>query len=157
MRTPKEKMDVDLTKPINKDAMQKDDPCFGSLWDPTNNSCAICHSIEVCGILYQEKIKKKKTSFEKEKGPTLDMAKFNSVDFERIARNIEAYSKKDIDITIDDLITTIAQAATIKDKTTILEYIKRQLPLYNLTIENNVIVSYEKGSDNFQAPGQLTK
>lgn len=156
MRQPKEQMELDLTKPINKDEMKKDDPCFGKLWEPTDSNCALCHAIDICGVLYQETIKKKKTKFEKEKGPTLDMAKFESVDFERIAKNIEAFTKKGEKITIKDLEVTIAQAAKIKDKKTILEYIKRQLPLYNLTIENNIIVSHEAGADNMRVQGKLT-
>ncbi len=146
-----------LTRPINVDTMQKDDPCFGKLWEPSDSSCAVCHAIEICGILYQETIKKKKASFEKEKGPTLDMAQFNSVDFEKIAKNIEAWNKKGESISLSDLEVTIAQAAKVKDKKTIMEYVKRQLPLYNLTIENNVIVSHEAGTNNLQREGKITR
>lgn len=32
-----------------------DDPCFGKLWDLTNQVCSSCGDIEICGIVFSQK------------------------------------------------------------------------------------------------------
>lgn len=157
MRKPKEKQNVDLTRPVDLDQLKSDDPCFGKLWDPRDSSCAICHAIETCGILYQEAIKKKKKTFELEKGPLLDEERFSKVDFDKIAKAIERQMEKGIQFTLEDLKFTVATYAVSKDTTATMEYIKRMLPKYNMTIQNGIITMYGKGTDNHQEPGRLTK
>jgi len=146
-----------LTKPLNIDQSMSNDPCFGKLWAPQDSECAICHAIEMCGIIYQDTILKKKKAFEKEKGPTLDQAQYEHVDFASIVKAIEKGINKGKTYSFDDLVYTIGELAKSKDTQATKEYLKRMLPKYNMTINEGRIVFYDKGTDNYQEPGRLTK
>jgi len=156
MRKPKEKPQVDLTVPVDIDVLKSDDPCFGELWDPRDNNCAVCHAIEVCGILYQEKIKTKKRSFEKEHGPMLDQEQYAHVNFDTVATSIQKAADKGQFFTVEDLKYTVATLAKCKDDTSTMEYIRRMLPKYNMTIQNNLITIYGQGTDNHKTTGGIT-
>lgn len=50
---------VDMTKPLLPIDISKfggeDDPCFGKLWDLTEDACKRCGDNTICGILFNQK------------------------------------------------------------------------------------------------------
>lgn len=49
---------VDITKPLSPIDITKfgsdDDPCFGKLWDLTEDECKVCGDCTLCGIVYNQ-------------------------------------------------------------------------------------------------------
>lgn len=139
-RKPKEKAaSVDLLKPYTPSVL-KDDECFGNMWDPQHKDCSICADIEVCGLLYQQTtIAAKKRNFEKENGPTLDMTDFSRVDLKKLEAVAAQYQKNKDPMTLNELMDAVASLAKTKDIVAVREFLKRELPLTNMTMQNNEI------------------
>ena len=137
MKNPrKEKTEVDLTKPVSNLQVQDDD-CFGKEWNPHNRDCSICADNELCGIKYQEVLKKKKQSYEKQHTP-LDMANFDLVNMEKIVSIIKKY-QEDEPLYFDELEELVGKAAKSKHKIAIREFIKLNIPKYNIIVKDNQV------------------
>ena len=151
MKKPREtKKEVDLTTLLNPEQLMGENPddCFGKLWDPQDADCAICHDVEICGIVKQADTKKKVVALEKKKGPFLDMTAFDKVPMEKIAAGIRTYAEDGDPYTYDELVEDIGKSARTKDTVAIREYIKAQLPRFNLTVtQEKTVVPYD-GIDN---------
>lgn len=158
-KTPRDKKtEVDLTTLLDPAKLITGDDCFGKEWDPSDKDCAICHDVEICGIVAQEGLKKKKRDLEKKKGPFLDMTAFEKVPMDSIVTNIINYAEDGDPATMDELIETIGDKAQTKDKVAIREYIKRMLPRYNLIVTNEkTIVPNESSSTNINPESPLTE
>jgi hypothetical protein len=129
------KTEVDLLKPVNLDDFKQlsEGDCFGNMWDPKDKDCSVCADIEVCGILYQDKhIKPKVKKFEEETIP-LDLARFETVPWNKIKTLIQKYEKDGKPMMLDELIEIVSEQAKIKDPQTVMLYIKHILPKYGLT------------------------
>lgn len=137
MRTPKEnKTDIDLLVPVNVDDFKLDeDDCFGRMWEPTNKDCSICADIEVCGIIYQDRvIKPKKKQYEEEGATPLDLAKFEQVDWINIVKVVEKYEKDGDPMVLSELIDYVKGIANVSDDSIIELYIKSRVKKHNLEI-----------------------
>lgn len=69
-RRKRETKGVSLLKPIPFDILKlggKDDPCFGKLNDPKNETCQICGDFELCSISSVKQIDKLRKREESEK------------------------------------------------------------------------------------------
>jgi len=149
-RKPKEiAVSVDLLKPYTPSVL-KDDECFGNMWDPQHKDCSICADIEVCGLLYQQTtIAAKKKKFEDENGPTLDLTEFSNVDLKKLEAVAAKYQEEKDPMTLDELMDAVASLAKTKDTVAVREYLKRELPLTNMIIQNNEI--HVQNSNNSRA------
>jgi len=152
--------EVDLTTLLDPEKLMSDNPddCFGRSWEPQDKDCAVCHDVEICGIVKQEEIKGKVKKLEKEKGPFLDQTAFDNVPIEKIVTEMKNWAEENDPATYDELEETIAKSAKTKDTVAIREYIKRMLPRYGLIItEEKTVVSYESANSNSVTKSPLTK
>lgn len=79
-REPRTKQtNVDLSKPLNLADFVDSDDCIGKLYDPSNNSCAICHDSHICATIYHHTTLKEKRAATKG-----DKVYLDEVDFERV-------------------------------------------------------------------------
>lgn len=154
MKKPREKKtEVDLTTLLDPEQLKMDNPddCFGKEWDPQDADCALCHDVEICGIVKQSTTQKKVTALEKKKGPFLDMTAFEKVPMEKIVEGIRSYAADGDPYTYDELVEDIGKTARTKDKVAVREYIKAQLPRFNLTVTpEKTIVPYESIDNNLK-------
>lgn len=152
MRKPKEtKKEVDLTTLLDPSELMGESPddCFGKEWDPQNGDCAICHDIEICGIVKQSEIKKKVKNMEKKAGSFLDMTAFEKVPMDKIAKTAIEWAEDDDPASYEELVEQIGQIARTKDPVAIREYIKTQLPKYKLMITpEKTVVPYDSSDNN---------
>lgn len=75
-----DKTEIDLTKPVDVDSIEKDGSCFGEEWEARDNYCQICADSELCSILYAAKVKKMEEAIKKEGEKFLDSSDFEGVD-----------------------------------------------------------------------------
>jgi hypothetical protein len=158
MKKPREKKtEVDLTTLLSPEQLMDgvpDNDCFGKEWNPQDGDCALCHDVEICGIVKQSAIQKRVKAVEKKKGPMLDQTAFEKVPQEKIAATLRNWAADDDPASYEELEETIGKAASTKDKVAIREYIKAFLPRHALTItEEKTIIPYES-IDNNEGQGQ---
>ena len=150
MKKPREqKTEVDLT--VLQDPAQlmgNGTDCFGNEWDPTDKDCAICHDVEICGIVYQEKIKGKKRKAESEKGPFLDQTAFENVPVDKIVKSVRQWAEDDDPATYEELEEQIMDSAKTKDKVAVREFIKIMCSRENLIITEEKTIVPNEGTDN---------
>ena len=73
MRTPQNKLEIDMSKPIN---MEFDVECFGKEYDPTTSECSMCGMSDLCCIMFRKTtLTKKVKKLEREK--FLDVTHFD--------------------------------------------------------------------------------
>jgi|WetSurMetagenome_2_1015567.scaffolds.fasta_scaffold914003_1 hypothetical protein len=112
--------------------------CFGLEYSPTDRDCSICSDQDICGIVYSEKVKIKKKSFEVENGPTLDMTDFKGVDMNNIERLARKYETEGEPMTFEELQNAIKMLANTKDEEAVIQFIKRELPLTKIYLKEGV-------------------
>lgn len=143
--------EANLTTLLDPKELMTDNPedCFGKAWDPQDKDCAICHDVEICGIVKQEAIKKRVKKVEKEKGPMLDQTAFEKVPQEKIVAGLTEWANDGEPATYEELSEQIGKLARTKDEVAIREYIKRFLPRHGFIITNEkTIVPNESLSDS---------
>jgi hypothetical protein len=136
--TPKDKkQSVDLTVPLNPSQFTSDE-CFGNAWEPSDKDCSICADIEICGILYQDKIKKKEATIKaKQKSHFIDVGDFAKVPEVKVIKICKRYFDDGEPLTLEELMELVIEYAEISDHTAVLNYIKRLLAGNNFKIDNN--------------------
>ena len=157
MKNPRnEPKQVDLTTLLDPKALISDDPedCFGELWDPQDKDCAICHDVEICGIVKQEDTKKKVKAIEKREGPMLDQTAFEKVPIEKIVQNIKEWAADGDPATYEELADQISKSAQTKDSVAVREYIKRILPRHGLVMTPEKTIVPNESTDHHLASGQ---
>lgn len=69
---------VDVQKLMGQTTEAED--CYTFLWEPGDSMCNVCASFDMCGLIYNTRIKKKVAAIEKEKGGYLDSSLFECID-----------------------------------------------------------------------------
>jgi uncharacterized Fe-S cluster-containing radical SAM superfamily enzyme len=135
-----QKTEVNLLVPVDPKVIQTTEQtdCFGKEWDARANECCVCADETLCGILFNEKVKTKKLTFEIEKGPLLDQCDFPGVDMARIERLAKKYESEGNPMTFMELQDLIQQQANTKDNETVIQFIKRKLPLTKIYLSEGL-------------------
>jgi len=132
-----EGLKVDFLKPIDsvyfQDAANTD--CFGNEFESHASECSICADAELCLIIWSEKVKTKKKEFEVKTGPNLDQCDFQGVDMIKIERLAKKYEEEGEPMTFEELQKIIQEQAVTKDVESIIQYIKRELPLTKMYLK----------------------
>jgi len=131
---------VDLLVPVVPGDLQPEEKtdCFGVEYSPRDSTCSLCADIDLCGIVFQEKVKDKKLTFEIENGPLLDQTDFQGVDMVRIEKLVRKYEGEGEPMTFKELQDLIAGQANTKDSEAVIQFIKRELPLTNIYLKEGV-------------------
>lgn len=136
------KTSVDLTQAVNFDEFTlKENDCFGRLWDPRENDCAVCADCQLCGIVFNEKtVKAKRKQLEAEKGPFLDQVKPLSNEAANNLNNSILGMITDGDsISINDLYDAVKKLTKSKDKVFIERESQAFLDAHGFVIENGIL------------------
>ena len=112
--------------------------CFAKEWEARDNDCQICADETLCSIVYTEKVKDKKLTFEIMNGPLLDSTDFKGVDMARIERLAKKYEEEGEPMTFEELQQIIQGEANTKDTEAIIQFIKRELPLTKIYLKEGV-------------------
>jgi uncharacterized Fe-S cluster-containing radical SAM superfamily enzyme len=131
---------VDLLVPVapNTIVCQEQTDCFGIEWDARSSECSICADETLCSIVWGEKVKDKKLTFEIEHGPLMDVVDFQSVDMTKVERLAKKYQDEGQPMTFQELQDVIAQQANTKDNEAVIQFIKRELPLTKIFLKEGV-------------------
>lgn len=139
------KTDVNLLKPVNReDYPVKEDDCFGKEWNPQCIECSLCADVELCGIIYQDKVKSKVKDYQDKSGPSLDLVSFKYVDWTSIYKLAVKYKEDNSPLMYDELLDYVMDKAMLKDKLTASFYIERELPKHDLVNINNEILPVKR-------------
>jgi hypothetical protein len=125
------KTEVSRLKPLNIDDLSQSDDCFGKAWDPQHRLCSICADVDICGVVYQEKVvipKKKKF----DESLPLDLLDFSKVDWAKIGKLVKKYQDDGEPMTYEELMRYIKDLANIKDEFMIKLFIEKSLKLNKL-------------------------
>lgn len=118
-------------KPLNIDDLSQSSDCFGKIWDAQHRLCSVCADVDICGVVYQEKIvipKKKKFDV----SLPLDLLDFKKVDWAKIGRLVKKYQDDGEPMTYEELMRYVGQLANIKDPFMIKLFIEKSLKPNNL-------------------------
>lgn len=142
MREPKEKKTkVSLLDAVDVKKFTTGDGCFGKEWNPQDRDCSVCADIELCGIIYQEThVTPKRKKFEKDNNP-LDMADFESVDWNKIVKVIKAWDKGDEPMELEELISTIKDQSKVTNEELLKTYVRIKLVEHNLKTDGKIITT----------------
>jgi hypothetical protein len=135
-----QKTEVNLLIPVDPKAIQtmEQTDCFGKEWDARASECCICSDETLCGILFNDKVRGKKLTFEIEKGPLLDSVDFAGVDMARIERLAKKYESESNPMAFQELQELIQQQVNTKDVESIIQFIKRELPLTKMYLKEGL-------------------
>jgi uncharacterized protein YqfB (UPF0267 family) len=131
---------VDLMVPVTPESIVpvESSDCFGQEWQPRAQECSICSDETLCGIVFSEKVKDKKLTFETQNGPLLDSVDWKSVDMVRIEKLVKKYQDEGEPMTFQELQDVIAGQANTKDEEAVIQFIKRELPLTKIFLKEGV-------------------
>ena len=131
---------VDLLVPIVPSSIIPEEvtDCFGQEWDARASECNLCADEVLCGILFAEKVKVKKSAFEAEHGPLLDQTDLVGVDMGKIERLAKKYESEGQPMTFQELQDIIKIQAKTKDDEAVIQFIKRELPLTKIYLQEGV-------------------
>ena len=131
---------VDLLVPIIPSSLipEEASDCFSNEWEPRASECCQCADEGLCGILFVEKVKVKKSAFEAEHGPLLDQTDLQGVDMAKIERLAKKYQDEGEPMTFQELQDIIKIQAKTKDDEAVIQFIKRELPLTKIYLQEGV-------------------
>lgn len=130
---------VDLLVPVPDGIIPEETTdCFSNEWDARASECNLCADEVLCGILFAEKVKVKKSAFEAEHGPLLDQTDLQGVDMVRIEKLARKYQDEGVPLTFQELQDVIAVQAQTKDNEAVIQFIKRELPLTKIYLQEGV-------------------
>ena len=131
--------EVDLLKPVVANiAPAEQSDCFGQEFEGRASECSICSDSELCMIIFSEKVKTKKSAFEAEHGPLLDQSDLVGVDMGKIERLALKYQTEGEPMTFAELQDLIRIQANTKDDEAVIQFIKRELPLTKIYLQEGV-------------------
>lgn len=110
--------EFEAIKPLPLDTFEVDQSdCFGKLWSPEAVECSMCADCLVCGIVFQQNLKKKVKKVEEEQGPFLDQVKELSIsDLATIEKSIKIAQDKGEVLPAVDVINYIMEVMQTKDR-----------------------------------------
>lgn len=119
MRKPlSDKLNMDLTKPLNKEDINIKHDCFGKEYLPADANCAICAVHEVCGILHTDRVKRMAKTVTKKTEKFIDEWSFDKIPRDKILGLIKSNPLK---YTTEDIHEVVKSKSKCEDqKTTIL-------------------------------------
>lgn len=120
------KTEVSRLKPLNIDDLSQSDDCFGKAWDPQHRLCSVCADVDICGVVFQEKVvipKKKKFDM----SLPLDLLDFKKVDWAKIGKLVKKYQDGGEPMMYEELVAYIKTLANIKDPFMIKLFIEKSL------------------------------
>ena len=132
------KTEVDLLVPVTAPVSDTASDCFGLEFDSHASECSQCADSELCMIKWSEDVKGKKLTFEIEHGSLLDSVDFKAVDMIRVERLAKKYQDEGSPLTFDELLKLIAQQANTKDEESVIQFLKRELPLTKIILAEGV-------------------
>lgn len=141
MKTPhKKETEVNLLIPIIPSSITpiEQTDCFGQEWDARASECNCCSDETLCSILFAEKVKVKKSAFEAEHGPLLDQTDLQGVDMAKIERLAKKYQTEGELMTFQELQDIIKIQGKTKDDEAVIQFIKRELPLTKIYLQEGV-------------------
>jgi len=131
------KTEVSRLKPLNIDDLSQSDDCFGKAWDPQHRLCSICADVDICGVVFQEKVvipKKKKFDV----SLPLDLLDFEKVDWAKIGKLVKKYQDEGEPMTHKELMSYIKGMANIKDDFMVKLFIEKSLKPNKLKCSENL-------------------
>ena len=134
----KKETKVDLLVPVTQINPVEDTDCFGKEFSAHAQECSICSDETLCNIVWSEKVKDKKLTFEIENGPTLDVMDLKGVDMAKIEKLAKKYESEGEPMTFQELQDVIATQANTKDEEAVIQFIKRELPLTKIYLKEGV-------------------
>lgn len=137
------KTEVSRLKPLNIDDLSQSDDCFGKAWDPQHRLCSVCADVDICGVVFQEKVvipKKKKF----DESLPLDLLDFKKIDWAKIVKLVSQYQDEGEPMTYEELMQYVKDLAHIKDPFMVKLFIEKSLKPNNLKCsEHGEIITYE--------------
>ena len=137
------KTEVDLLVPVipaNIIPIEQTD-CFGVEFESRSSECSVCSDSELCMIVWAEKVKSKEKALEKEHGPFLNQVDLPGLDMTKIEKLAKKYQGENQPMTFQELQDLIKIQVNTKDDETVIQLIKRSLPLSLMYLkEGNVYV-----------------
>lgn len=131
--------EVNLLKPVSKDILPTEQTdCFGVEFEGRASECSICADSELCMIIFSEKVKDKKLTFEIANGPLLDQSDLQGVDMVRIEKLARKYESEGEPMTFQELQDLIKSQGNTKDDEAVIQFIKRELPLTKIYLQEGV-------------------
>ena len=91
-------------KPLNIEDLSQSEDCFGRAWDPQHRACSVCADVDICGVVFQEKVVIPKTKKFDESLP-LDLLDFSKVDWDNVSKLVSKYQDAgapNVTIEVDD-------------------------------------------------------
>ncbi|MCB9047638.1 MAG: hypothetical protein H6550_16005 [Chitinophagales bacterium] len=148
MREPRDKNNyekVDYTIPVKTDKVmaydQKKfgDTCFGKEWAPNERLCAMCHDIDICGMVFHANVKKLVAKVEEsEPAPFLDKTDLDGVDRNAVIIWIQTKPRK-----FSEMVDYVYAMAGCSDKETVRYWCK------SFVLDNDHLTA-EKGTIYFK-------
>jgi hypothetical protein len=134
------KTKIDLLFPVSPELIvpEEQTDCFGQEFEARNYDCSLCADSDLCQIVYIEKIKDRKLTFEIMNGPLLDVTDFKGVDMARIEKLVKKYEEEGEPMTFEELQKIIQGEANTKDVEAIIQFIKRELPLTKMYLKEGL-------------------
>lgn len=125
------KTEISRLKPLNIEDLSQSDDCFGKAWDPQHRMCSVCADVDICGVVYQEKVVIPKTKKFDESLP-LDLLDFSKVDWAKIGNLVKKYQDAGEPMMYEELMRYIKDLANIKDEFMIKLFIENSFKSNNL-------------------------
>lgn len=120
------KLDVSRLKPINIEELSQSDDCFGKAWDPQHRSCSVCADVDICGVVFQDKVViPKKDKFEE--SLPLDMTNFDAVNWDKMSLLVSKYLQDGAPLTYEELFELVQNTSKNKDTYITKLYIEKSL------------------------------
>ncbi len=126
-----EKTEISRLKPLNIEGLSQSDDCFGKAWDPQHRMCSVCADVDICGVVYQEKVvipKIKKFDL----SLPLDLLDFSKVDWDKVSKLVSKYQDAGEPMMYEELMRYVKDLANIKDEFMIKLFIESSLKPNNL-------------------------
>lgn len=121
------KTDISRLIPVNIDDLSQSDDCFGKAWDPQHRYCSVCADVDICGVVFQERVVlPKKDKFDLTQ--PLDLANFEKVDWARIGKVVKKYQDEGEPMTYEELMDYIGDYTGMKDEFMIKLFMEKELP-----------------------------
>lgn len=129
--------DIDITKPIDKKPISVETTdCFGLEWDMRVKECGVCAMNEICGIMFNDTLKKKVKEVESKHEVFLDKADFHALNEDALYEEIKNNDGK---ISVESFVDRLKLTANIVDDVAIIEWIKRFKAKNNLKFRGGFI------------------
>lgn len=129
-----------MTKPLdhNKyEAIIADGDCFGLAWSPKEKECSMCADHEVCGIMFEQHVKRQKSEWRKQQAARpMDEQNFANISYEKV---LEVVKKNSGTMTGADLVRIIAKNANTDDIESVKWWVKSFIRETGIRAEGKIL------------------